>query len=192
MINVVSPKLRGLLNSIRNVLLFRFRYPWIGHGRKIHLQWSTKIWSPHKLVRLGDHVDIGSRCEISTDLIIGNHVLVGDSVASLARDAHSSYVPFATFDAPRGDKFQVVVEDDVWIGYGSIVLSGVTIGRGAIIAAGAIVAKDVPPYSVVVSQPSVVLKRRFSEEQVQHHEEELRRRGVIRDEVGAAAPRGCC
>lgn len=58
----------------------------------------------------------------------------------------------------------IVIDDDVWIGYGSIVLSGVHIGQGAIIAAGAVVTKDVPPYSIFGGVPANVIKYRFSQD----------------------------
>lgn len=54
----------------------------------------------------------------------------------------------------------IVVEDDVWIGGGSIILAGVTIGKGAIIAAGAVVNKDVPPFAIVGGVPAKILKYR--------------------------------
>ena len=54
----------------------------------------------------------------------------------------------------------IVINDDVWIGAGSIILAGVTIGKGAIIAAGAVVNKDVPEYSIVGGVPAKVLKYR--------------------------------
>lgn len=182
-------RIKGTLNAIRNILLFNVRYPWVAHGKNTHVQWSTTFWSPHKLVRLGDHVGIGRYCEISTDLIIGNHVLVGSSVGFLARDAHSPYLPGTTmFDSPRGDKFRIVIEDDIWIGSGAIILSGVTVGRGSVIGAGAIVAKDIPPYSVVVPHRSEVLKPRFSQAEIEVHEAALRSQGVIIDnELGPIA-----
>lgn len=52
------------------------------------------------------------------------------------------------------------VDDDVWIGGGSVILSGVHIGKGAIIAAGAVVNKDVPDYAIVGGIPARVLKYR--------------------------------
>jgi acetyltransferase-like isoleucine patch superfamily enzyme len=171
-----------MLNTIRNILLFNVRYPWIVHGKNTHVQWSTSFGSPHKLVRLGNHVGIGGNCEISTDLIIGNHVLVGSAVGFLGRDEHSPYLPGTTmFESPRGDKFRIVIEDDVWIGFGAIILSGVTVGRGSVIGAGAIVAKDIPPYSVVIPHRSEVLKRRFSQAEIEVHEAALRSQGVIYD-----------
>ena len=117
---------------------------------------------------------------ISADLIIGNHVLVGGSAAFLARDAHSPYLPGTTmFESLRADKYRIVIEDDVWIGYGVIILSGVTVGRGSVIGAGAIIAKDIPRYSVVIPRSSEVLKPRFSKDEIEVHEAALRSQGVI-------------
>lgn len=50
-------------------------------------------------------------------------------------------------------------KDDAWIGAGSIILPGVTIGEGAVVGAGAVVTKDVPPYTVVVGVPARPIKR---------------------------------
>lgn len=58
-------------------------------------------------------------------------------------------------------KGNIIVSDDVWIGYHSIILSGVKIGQGAIIAAGSVVTKDVPPYAVVAGVPAKIIKYRF-------------------------------
>ena len=60
-------------------------------------------------------------------------------------------------------KGNIIVGDDVWIGYRSTILSGVEIGQGAIIAAGSVVTKNVPPYAVVGGNPARVIKFRFSE-----------------------------
>jgi acetyltransferase-like isoleucine patch superfamily enzyme len=64
----------------------------------------------------------------------------------------------------------LVIEQDCWIGFGAIVLSGVTIGRGAIVAAGAVVTCDVPPYAIVAGNPVRVLGARFTPEQIVEHE----------------------
>ena len=60
-------------------------------------------------------------------------------------------------------KGDIIIEDDVWIGYGAIILSGVHIGQGAAIAAGAVVSKDVPAYAIVGGVPAKIIKYRFSE-----------------------------
>jgi acetyltransferase-like isoleucine patch superfamily enzyme len=51
----------------------------------------------------------------------------------------------------------VVIEDDVWIGIGAIILKGVLVGRGARVGAGAIVTSDVPPEATVVGNPARVV-----------------------------------
>lgn len=58
-------------------------------------------------------------------------------------------------------KGNIIVDDDVWIGYRVTILSGVHIGQGAIIASGAVVTKDVPPYTIVGGVPAKVIKYRF-------------------------------
>ena len=63
-------------------------------------------------------------------------------------------------------KGDIVIMNDVWIGYGCTVLSGVTIGSGSVIAARSVVTKDVPPYSIVGGNPARVLKYRFNPEMI--------------------------
>ncbi|MBO2600169.1 acyltransferase [Shewanella algae] len=58
----------------------------------------------------------------------------------------------------------VIIEDDVWIGSGSIILKGVTIGRGATIAAGSVVTKNVPEYSIVGGVPAKFIKMKEHKE----------------------------
>jgi virginiamycin A acetyltransferase len=64
----------------------------------------------------------------------------------------------------RGD---TVVGNDVWFGYGSTVMPGVRIGHGAIIASRAVVVDDVPDYAIVGGNPAKVIRRRFSDEDVE-------------------------
>ena len=63
----------------------------------------------------------------------------------------------------------------MWIGYGSIVVSGVHIGRGAIVAAGSVVLKDVEPYSIVAGNPAREISKRFIDNQIREHEKVLYR-----------------
>ena len=64
------------------------------------------------------------------------------------------------------NKGDIVVGNDVWIGYEAVILSGVTIGDGAVIGARAVVTKDVPPYTIVGGVPAKPNKKRFSEENI--------------------------
>ncbi|MCD6461281.1 MAG: acyltransferase [Thermoplasmata archaeon] len=90
---------------------------------------------------------------------IGNNVLIGPRVI-----IHSANHRFADRETPiryQGHEYRrVVIEDDVWIGGGAIILPGVRIGKGAVVGAGAVVTKDVPPFSVVAGVPARVIKER--------------------------------
>ena len=63
----------------------------------------------------------------------------------------------------RGD---IIVGNDVWIGYEAVILAGVTIGDGAIIAARAVVTKDVPPYTIVGGVPARPIRKRFPQPEI--------------------------
>ena len=61
-------------------------------------------------------------------------------------------------------KGDIVIDDDVWIGYGASIMSGVHVAQGAVIAAGAVVTKDVPAYAIVGGVPAKVIRFRFCNE----------------------------
>lgn len=63
-------------------------------------------------------------------------------------------------------KGDVVICNDVWVGEGALILSGVTIGNGAIIAAHSVVTRNVPPYAIVAGNPARVIRERFTEAEV--------------------------
>lgn len=61
-------------------------------------------------------------------------------------------------------KGDIIIGNDIWIGYEAVIMSGVTIGDGAIIGARAVVTKDVPPYTIACGVPARQIRRRFSDE----------------------------
>lgn len=106
-------------------------------------------------------------------LNIGNYCSIAQQVAFIVASEHSlntiTTYPFKVkiLGLKNGEasfKGDIVVRDDVWIGYGSTILSGVTIGQGAVVAAGSVVTKNVPPYAIVGGVPAKVIKYRFSDE----------------------------
>lgn len=61
----------------------------------------------------------------------------------------------------------IVIKNDVWIGYGCTLMSGITLGNGSVIAAGSLVTKDVPDYTIVGGNPARVIRYRFDPEIIQ-------------------------
>ena len=64
------------------------------------------------------------------------------------------------------DKGDIIIGNDVWIGYEAVIMAGVHIGDGAIIGARAVVTKDVPPYTIVGGTPAKEIRKRFDEDVV--------------------------
>lgn len=69
-------------------------------------------------------------------------------------------------DKAWNNKGNIVIGNDVWIGYEAVILAGVTIGDGAIIGARAVVTKDVPPYTVVGGVPAKPIRKRFPDDTI--------------------------
>lgn len=64
------------------------------------------------------------------------------------------------------NKGDIIIGNDVWIGYEAVVLAGVTIGDGAVIGTRAVVTKDVPPYTIVGGVPAKPIRKRFTQETI--------------------------
>jgi virginiamycin A acetyltransferase len=120
---------------------------------------------------IGDRLEIGRYCALAEGVTFimngANHAMQGFSTYPFGifpgawRDG---FDPAGYASGYRGD---TTVGNDVWIGTKATIMPGVTIGDGAIIGAHAVVAKDVPPYSVVAGNPGRVVKQRFSDDIVE-------------------------
>lgn len=151
-------------------------------GHNLHVGPGSVVEAPDYL-SIGDDVYIGKNCTIECDGSIGNHVLIANMVGLIGRYDHdysvigvpvrqSPWIGDLDYDGP-GKGLKIVVEDDVWIGYGAILLSGIKVGRGAIIAAGSVVTRDVPRYTIVAGTPAKVLNHRYTPQQIIEHEKRL-------------------
>lgn len=105
---------------------------------------------------------IGRFCSIAQDVMF---VLSADHYIN-----HISSYPYKVWimkEKQEGvSKGDIIVDDDVWVGFRSTILSGVHIGQGAVIAAGSVVTKDIPPYAIVGGVPAKIIKYRFSPDMI--------------------------
>ncbi|PEO66118.1 transferase [Bacillus toyonensis] len=115
-------------------------------------------------LKIGDRSSIGDFSFIAARgyIDIGNDVLIAPRVSF-----HSENHVFEKNDIPiriQGESRKgIKVEDNCWIGAGSIILDGVTIGTGSIVAAGSVITKDVEPYTIVAGVPAKKIKSRIKE-----------------------------
>ncbi len=156
-LNIIPGKGGNFLRGFCYGLFMRnFRGKGIGIGR------STRIGFPWNII-FAPNTHIGNNTQISCiqygDLVIGSNVMISPYVMITAtvHDFEDTDVPMQ-LQGLHSKK--VVIEDDVWLGGKSIILPGVTIGRGSIVAAGSIVTKDVPPFAIVGGNPAKVIKYR--------------------------------
>ena len=143
----------------------------VSYGRNFRVGRSCVISSPHRLT-IGNHVSIGPRTIVQVDGLIGDWVLIGMGVQIVGRNDHLTSgigVPVVrgtwVGDRAESPKDSVKIGTDVWVGGGSVIMSGLTIGDGAIIASGSVVTKDVAPFSVVGGNPAKFIKRRFESDE---------------------------
>lgn len=111
---------------------------------------------------IGNNVGIAQNCFIQVRgfVSIGSNVMFGPNVSIFSENHgfENTEVPMIKQATIRKG---VVIEDDVWLGTQSVILDGVTIGKGSIVAAGAIVNISVPPYSIVAGVPAKIIKSRI-------------------------------
>lgn len=153
----------------------------------------AKAWrdkNPHNLTEVGDRefplnaVSVGNNSygmlhiqslfeQEGEKLIIGHYVSVAPGVQFLLGVNHqtktlTTFPLYSRLIEPSNkdalNNGPIVIEDEVWIGTDAIIMSGVTIGKGAMIAAGAVVTKNVPHYAVVGGVPAKLIRYKYSEE----------------------------
>jgi acetyltransferase-like isoleucine patch superfamily enzyme len=109
-------------------------------------------------------LEVGSYCSISANVTIllgGEHRT--DWITTFPFPAFEKSLDAKDFHRSKG---RVIIGNDVWIGYGATILSGVNIGNGAVIAAHSVVTKDVASYSIVGGNPARFIKSRFDQDKI--------------------------
>ena len=109
-------------------------------GLDTHIQPRCQFFAYHAPIQIGSGVQIGTNCAFH----LNNRNTVDDQIEDLLLLT----------------KQGIVVDDDVWIGHGAIVLSGTRIGKGAVIGSGAVVDRDIPDGAIIVGVPARVIGTR--------------------------------
>lgn len=126
-----------------------------------HYEKSKQHFTPQ--INIGNNCSIGPQSHITAinRVTIGNNVLTGPRVL-ITDNAHGksqiSTQRIAPANRPLISKGEVVIEDNVWIGEGSMIMPNVHIGKGAIIACNSVVTSDVPAYSIAAGSPTKIIK----------------------------------
>jgi chloramphenicol O-acetyltransferase type B len=128
-------------------------------------------------ISVGDFVFIGDKAHLYANIKIGHFVMLASYVAIVGGDHRFDIVgvPIRFTGRDKMEELLTIIEDDVWIGHGCIIMAGIKIGRGAVVAAGSVVTKDVPAYAIVGGVPAKLIRNRFTPEEQQRHNESLDR-----------------
>lgn len=133
----------------------------IGKGTHIHCDTIIETGSGGSIT-IGSDTHIQPRCQFSAykgPISIGREVQIAPNCAFYPY-SHGFAPDHPIIRQPLQTKGGIIIEDDAWLGFGVIVLDGVTIGKGAVIGAGAVVTRDVPSGSVAVGIPARVIRMR--------------------------------
>jgi acetyltransferase-like isoleucine patch superfamily enzyme len=134
---------------------------------------TSFVVSPQGRVRVGaytvlngtylvcnDHIEIGDHCLIAWGSVITDtwggvgSATVEARAAALRAAAHDPARRVPPVVAPR----PVTLEDNVWVGFDSVIMPGVRLGRGAVVGCKTVVSEDVPPYAVVAGEPARIIR----------------------------------
>jgi acetyltransferase-like isoleucine patch superfamily enzyme len=109
---------------------------------------------------IGDHFGMSGGCIcVAEKVTIGNNVVLGANTTIIDTDFHPLKSDLRTINPQDGKTKPVVIEDEVFIGMHSLILKGVTIGRGSVVGAGSVVANSVPPGVIVAGNPARIIKK---------------------------------
>jgi maltose O-acetyltransferase len=142
----VSRTIRGLLA----------RHMLASCGRNVNVEHGARFGSGRHL-RVGDNSGLGIDSDITGPVDIGRDVMMGPRVTILTRNHEFSDTTRPMIRQGHAEARPVVIEDDVWIGVGVIILPGVRIGRGAVVGAGAVVTRSVEAWRIVGGNPARVI-----------------------------------
>ncbi len=116
--------------------------------------------SPQSNVDIGQNFYMGNYCHIAAETEIGDDVLFASYVSLIGGDHKIDGINCLLRKSGKDELKKIIIEDDVWIGHGVIILQGVRISKGAVVAAGSVVTKNVSEKEVVGGNPAKLIRLR--------------------------------
>lgn len=155
----------GNYNNVSRKIIIK-KFPFNKTGLKVKLGNNVTIFNGviiqgSNLLEIGERTYIGEYSVIGVNekITIGKNVMIAQAVS--IRDTDHNFNDIKRPMRDQGIKTQpIVINDDVWIGYGAVITKGITIGKGAIIGANSVVTKDVLPNTIVAGVPAKKIKSR--------------------------------
>ena len=138
---------------------------WLNRKKNIFLYENTNLAANSYISAFNAKFIVKRNCALADGLTVhtGNHArILGMFITDVTEEIK-----------PKGYDYDVVIEEDCWIGCNVTLLSGVTIGRGSTVAAGAVVSKSMPPYCICGGVPAKPIKRIWTIGEILEHESKL-------------------
>ena len=111
-------------------------------------------------ISIGDNFYMGNYCHLAANALIGHDVMFASFVSIVGGDHKIDNINTSIRNSGRDEFKTTIIEDNVWIGHGCIIMHGVKIGSGAVLAAGSVVTKDVPNNAIYGGNPSKLIRYR--------------------------------
>ena len=152
--------------SIIRLIVGRCRYIKISFfknvqiGKRFYCGRGCFVSRKNKVI-IGNNFYMGNYCHLGANAIIGDDVLFGSHVSLVGGDHKIDYlgnIPIRL--SGREELKDIIIEVNVLIGHGAIILHGLKLGSGSVIAAGTVVTKDVPPNMIVGGNPGRIIRCR--------------------------------
>ena len=140
--------------------LIKFQHHNLSIGKRVYINSKKDVFFGNN-VYLSTDIHITSSKD--SQVFIGNYVMIAHNVMIIGGNHNFSDISTPMMIQGEGKHGKIIIEDDVWIGAGAIILTGITIKKGSIIAAGSVVTKDVQPYSIIGGNPAKLIKKRTNQ-----------------------------
>lgn len=155
--NIYYWRSRNTHNSTSIINNFDFKNVFVGSATYGNLE-VYDYGTPNEKLIIGNYVSIANEVRF---ILGGNHQTKTFTTYPLkAKLTQNDFYLDASTNGP------IIIEDEVWLGLGVTVLSGVKIGRGAIVAACSVVTKDIPEYAIAGGNPAKIIKYRIAPEDI--------------------------